>query len=154
MRCLLSHGADLNQATNDVGRTPLLSAAEHGLLEVVRCLIVGGADVNGARSDGGATPLAMASRNGHYTVALILLKGGAVETACSVPGARAAGVTDPLMLRLLARWRCATCNEHLRKVRVCERCRLVAYCGRECQRGDWAQHKAACTEEALEGGQP
>jgi hypothetical protein len=96
----------------------------------------------------------VASRNGHYTVALILLKGGAVETACSVgPGGEAAEVTDPSMLRLLARWRCATCNEHLRKVRVCERCRLVSYCGRVCQRGDWAQHKAACTEEALEGGQ-
>jgi len=100
---------------------------------------VGGADVNVARSGDGATPLAVASRNGHYTVALILLKGGAVETACSVDR------VGPCILRLLARWRCAMCDRHLCKVRVCGRCRLVSYCGRECQRVHWAQHKAACT---------
>ena len=153
VRILIDNGADLNKATTDVGCTPLYTSSGEGLLEVVRCLLVGGADVNVSRSDGGATPLAVASRNGHYNVALILLKGGAVETACSVRGAKAAGVTDPRMLRLLVRWRCAMCDRHLCKVRLCAQCRLVSYCGRECQRGDWAQHKAACTKKALEGGQ-
>ena len=113
-------------------------------------MIAGGADVNIPWSDDGATPLAVASRNGHYNIALILLKGGAIETMRTVPGAKAAGVTDPRMVKLLARWRCATCNEHLRKVRVCARCRLVSYCGRECQRAHWARHKAACSA-AVEG---
>ena len=143
---MLDHGADVNKAMTDLGSTPLYIAAAQGLLPVVRCLIVGGADVNVARSDGGATPLLVASRNGHYIVALILLKAGAIETTCSLPGAKAAGVTDPRMVKLLARWRCAMCDRPLRKVRVCERCRVVSYCGRECQRAHWAQHKAACSD--------
>jgi len=151
MRVLLDGGADANKAA--VGdATPLCMAAHEGKLEAVRALLFNGADPNKA-TESGATPLDVASRNGHYTVALILLKRGAVQTACCVRGANAAGVNDPRMLQLLARWRCAMCDRRLCKVRVCARCKLVSYCGRECQRGDWARHKAACAEKAS-GGVP
>ena len=30
------------------------------------------------------------------------------------------------------------------KLRSCAACGLVSYCGAECQRGDWPQHKELC----------
>jgi hypothetical protein len=42
---------------------------------------------------------------------------------------------------------CATCCkgtlEH-EKVKACSRCRMVYYCGKECQRAHWPQHKHEC----------
>ena len=146
VRRLVTNGADLNKALTD-GRTPLYVAADKGFLEVVRCLIVGHADVNAARSDGGATPLVAAAQNGHYNVALILLKAGAIQAMASAGVESPAQlVSDPRMLQLLARWRCAACARQLSKETTCTRCRQVSYCSRDCQRGHWAHHKAACNE--------
>jgi ankyrin repeat protein len=150
LQCLLDDGAETNLATAvaDDGQSPLYAAAEKGFLEVVRCLIVCGANVNAARSDGGGTPLGIASQEGYYNVALILLKGGAVLEATHARTSSVDSLPEQRMLRLLARWRCATCDRPLRKEKTCDRCRSVSYCSRECQRGDWAQHEAACTPQA------
>ena len=118
----------------------------------MQCLIVCGADVNAARSDGGGTPLQIASQEGYYNVTLILLKGGAVLGATHARPSSADSLPEQRMLRLLARWRCATCDRHLRKEKTCDRCRSVSYCSRECQREDWAQHKAACSPQSALGG--
>jgi hypothetical protein len=152
LQCLLDDGADTNIATADGGKSPLYAAAAQGFLEVVRCLIVCGADVNAARSDGGGTPLQIASQEGHYNVALILLKGGAVLGAAHARPSSVDSLPEQRMLRLLARWRCATCDRHLRKEKTCDRCRSVSYCSRECQREDWAQHKPACSPRSALGG--
>ncbi len=53
--------------------------------------------------------------------------------------------TDAHMLRLLARKRCTACDR-LCGVKKCERCRLVVYCSKACQRQHWAQHKSVCAE--------
>ena len=154
LQCLLDEGAETSIATAVVGQTPLYAAASQGFLEVVRCLIVCGADVNAARSDGGGTPLQIASQKGYYNVALILLKGGAVTEAAHARPSSADSLPKQRMLRLLARWRCATCDRHLRKEKTCDRCRSVSYCSRECQRGHWAKHKAACSPQSALGGPP
>ena len=151
LQCLLDDGAEPNIATAVVGQFPLYAAASQGFLEVVRCLIVCGADVNAARSDGGGTPLRIASQEGHYNVALILLKAGAVIEGAHARPSSADSLPEQRMLRLLARWRCATCDRHLRKEKTCDRCRSVSYCSRECQREDWAQHKAACSPRSALG---
>jgi hypothetical protein len=154
LQCLLDDAAQTNIATADGRETPLYAAAAQGFLEVVRCLIVCGADVNAARSDGGGTALQIASQEGYYSVALILLKGGAqavIEAARARPSS-ADSLPEQRMLRLLARWRCATCDRPLRKEKTCDRCRSVSYCSRECQRGHWAQHKAACSPESALSG--
>ena len=152
LQCLLDDGAETNVATADGGETALYAAAAQGFLEVVRCLIVCGADVNAANSDGGGTPLQIASQIGYYNVALILLKGSAVIEGTHARPSSADSMPEQRMLRLLARWRCATCDRPLRKEKTCDRCRSVSYCSRECQRGDWAQHKAACTLQSALGG--
>jgi len=38
---------------------------------------------------------------------------------------------------------CNRCNGR-DNLKTCNRCRLVRYCGRECQVADWKQHKKAC----------
>jgi hypothetical protein len=152
LQCLLDDGAETNIATADGRETPLYAAAAQGFLEVVRCLIVCGADVNAARSDGGGTPLRIAAQKGYYNVALILLKGGAVIEAADARPSSSDSLPEQRMLRLLARWRCAMCDRHLRKEKTCDRCRSVSYCSRECQRAHWAQHKAACSPQSAFSG--
>ncbi|KAJ7468792.1 hypothetical protein FB451DRAFT_1257331 [Mycena latifolia] len=36
------------------------------------------------------------------------------------------------------------------KMRLCTQCRTIYYCSPECQRKDWARHKAWCKEQAAE----
>ncbi|CAN0111089.1 unnamed protein product [Heterosigma akashiwo] len=39
---------------------------------------------------------------------------------------------------------CARCGDRLRPLHKCARCRRAAYCGRECQKADWKEHKKVC----------
>jgi hypothetical protein len=41
---------------------------------------------------------------------------------------------------------CATCTSICAKMRRCQRCKVVTYCTRECQRKDWPNHKPQCVE--------
>ena len=150
---LLDSGADVNKVRADNGCTSLYHAIEKGHSDVVCALLASGASVNSARYDGGATALAVACQQGHREIVRILLDHGAVETSCCMPSGQIIRkmddvTSDAQMLQLLARKRCAMC-ERLCNVKRCERCRLVSYCSRECQRRDWAQHKPACTEAQL-----
>lgn len=45
-----------------------------------------------------------------------------------------------------ARWglRCKTCNKRDAKLFRCTGCKIVYYCGRECQRVDWNYHRETC----------
>jgi hypothetical protein len=72
---LISAGADVNQADDQQGFTPLETAAEQGHLEVVQALLAKGADVN--QKVQGFPPLYVAAQNGHATVVETLLAKGA-----------------------------------------------------------------------------
>jgi len=39
---------------------------------------------------------------------------------------------------------CAKCGKSTGSLHACSQCRLVWYCGRECQRSDWSKHKLSC----------
>ncbi len=39
---------------------------------------------------------------------------------------------------------CANCGEQAEKLLRCTRCKGVRYCGRECQKAHWSQHKQHC----------
>ena len=39
---------------------------------------------------------------------------------------------------------CEKCGKEAMKMNKCSACRLVWYCSRECQLGDWKAHKKAC----------
>ena len=68
-------GTFVNQASSD-GRTPLMSAAQEGRLELAQFLVDKGADVNQAKSDGW-TPLMSAAQEGRLELAQFLVDKGA-----------------------------------------------------------------------------
>jgi hypothetical protein len=49
---------------------------------------------------------------------------------------------------------CPHAGRLLAQVKACARCRLMAYCSKECQRKDWKRHKLECKppEQGEEGG--
>jgi hypothetical protein len=81
---VLSGDVDVNESTQH-GTTPLMSAAEFGVLEIVRLLLKRGAAVNFKRSDG-FTALALAVFFGHEDVVRELLASGADVKATSISG--------------------------------------------------------------------
>ena len=43
---------------------------------------------------------------------------------------------------------CAHCERHEPTMSSCSRCGLVKYCGRDCQRAHWKEHKPLCIPKA------
>jgi MYND finger len=41
---------------------------------------------------------------------------------------------------------CAAFEKEVREFQRCSRCKSIAYCGRACQKMDWAEHRKACCE--------
>ena len=41
---------------------------------------------------------------------------------------------------------CSRCKSQSNDLKKCTRCRLVAYCGKQCQREDWSEHKLICKQ--------
>lgn len=78
LKCLLTHGADINSATEGANRiTPLHFGAAKGRTAVVETLIVSGADIN-ICDFAGKTPLTWAIESEQQSAADILRKAGAV----------------------------------------------------------------------------
>ena len=49
---------------------------------------------------------------------------------------------------------CAHCERHEPTLSSCSRCGLVKYCGRDCQRAHWKEHKPLCIPKADRVPQP
>lgn len=78
IKCLLSHGADVNSTTGGANRiTPLYMAAAKGRVSAVETLIAAGADINACDS-AKKTPLTWAVESEQQNTADILRKAGAV----------------------------------------------------------------------------
>lgn len=45
--------------------------------------------------------------------------------------------------RMLGSCKCSNCNKD-GKMKMCSGCHMVGYCGAECQKAQWAAHKAFC----------
>lgn len=44
----------------------------------------------------------------------------------------------------MCRGRCNFCDKKQEKLAVCAKCKKVSYCSRDCQKGDWGEHKRLC----------
>jgi ankyrin repeat protein len=86
VRELLDGNPTLIESWDEVGRTPLRTAAFCGHTDIVRLLLDRGANIEAATT-GGWPPLLTAAQNGHTdTVRLLLYKGAKIETANSHGG--------------------------------------------------------------------
>jgi hypothetical protein len=43
---------------------------------------------------------------------------------------------------------CTVCSAYSAEAKFCVRCKKVYYCGRECQKADWSEHKAVCVKKS------
>ena len=44
---------------------------------------------------------------------------------------------------------CTGCDDDCKKVYLCGKCKVVAYCDKECQVKDWPRYKAHCNESTI-----
>lgn len=87
---LIDNGADIEKPEKSTGYTPLMAAAQQGLVDLVKHLVEKGADVNASDIMGttpsGKTPLLAAMEGKHYATALYLLDKGASAGRTNMKG--------------------------------------------------------------------
>ena len=151
MELLLAKGAKADQAVGD-GATPLIGSSERGHPEVVKLLLDNGAKIDQADNDGD-TPLSISRRNGHREVEELLLASIA-KLSQAEQAAKAEAVKEEEGRVKRAARVCQLCGKEAQRMKKCSVCKLVRYCGEECQLGDWKKHKKSCKEAggAEEGG--
>lgn len=86
IKLLLPHCKNLNMPCENIGDTPLMSAARKGLDTVVKLLIEKGASVN-ERNKHGQTALILAALEGKAKVVKVLLEKGADPNVVVTPPA-------------------------------------------------------------------
>ena len=85
VQCLLERGANKDKA-NNIGTSPLLTAAQNGHLDVVQYLLKQGADKDKVTNNG-ASLLHFAAHNGHLGVVPCLVNAGADKDKADYSGA-------------------------------------------------------------------
>jgi len=75
VKSLLAEGAEVD-ARDEIGKTPLIIAADKGYFPIVQLLIQNGADIN-AQHNLQWTALMFAAGNGHSTIVKLLVENGA-----------------------------------------------------------------------------
>ncbi|KAH8833234.1 hypothetical protein DL96DRAFT_1457839, partial [Flagelloscypha sp. PMI_526] len=147
VQLLIKHGARINGPPNRFG-TALHSAAALTRLDILELLLENGAEVNvvadiyGLNKRGtalDAVRMLSSGRNGMELVESVLLEHGAL----SREELEKSGHFDVEQI-LEEIDLCATCSKG-EKLLKCSKCKLVSYCGKECQKKHWKIHKTVCT---------
>lgn len=140
-------------ARDKCGYTALMHAAGHQPQpELLEHLLANGADPN-LKSVYGTVALMDASMNQNLTEIDILLRHEADAHIADNDGMTpeqfgknfrkvAAVYRRHLIPAVMPARLCERCSE--KGTKRCTKCRVVYYCGKECQVGDWANHKSRC----------
>ena len=135
---LILKGADVN-VRNRFGETPLMNCTVANRIEFISFLLENGADSFISDNDG-HSPRSIARLN----PAVMKMFGAAA--AKSAKAAR-----DEAHSRAGGNFKqCKVCKAYNKDTKRCTGCFLVWYCGPECQRGDWANHKKECKKTRKE----
>jgi ankyrin repeat protein len=118
---------------------------------IVRLLIKARANAD-AIDNNGATALTLAIHRGHSETAKYLRTRTSISNVCELPGGgRASAATITSHTELGQSMRCGNPECVLVGKSKCGTCRSVYYCGSECQRAHWKQHKKVCKQLATSG---
>ena len=128
---LLKHEVAID-AVEDLGHTALMVACISGEAEVVEILLKANANIELPRNDGKtAIDAAKATRNDSIVKMLedeIVRRVKVKEAICVKEG------------------RCAICNAEA--TAKCGRCKVAPYCGLDCQKAHFKQHKKLCKSKS------
>jgi len=127
-RMLLEHGADPN-IRNRLGRNPLMSCMYPNGVKYASVLV----------EFGGDPTLKCNSGMFAQSISHIYPELDAIYTAADKQKVKTARKASKETNELK---KCLVCKSPANK--RCSACYLVWYCGAECQRGDWSNHKSAC----------
>ena len=132
---LLDRGADIN-LKNRFGESPLFTSVMHGITDskCVRWLLDHGADIGATDIDGCVL----------YDYAMIAKVGDAISNHMTSICRK---MRDEALREGVIR-RCKICGEAAS--RKCSGCYLAYFCGKECQKKGWKDHRSDC-RDFLEG---
>ena len=75
-------------------------------------------------------------------------KSSSITTTTMTGGGENEDVDDEsgVVCQQAAERTCAHCGKHgdTQTIRLCTGCKAIRYCSRDCQKGDWSRHNAAC----------
>jgi len=131
---LIKAGADIN-AQNRYGWTPLFESVRAIQPVCVSFLLKHGADPHVKEHDKGFTPVTLAANLPRPDVEQIMQLFGKVnKSVCKTVRTTQCPEVG----------KCCVCGKA--KSQRCTGCYIVWYCGAECQKEDWAKHKANCKQ--------
>jgi ankyrin repeat protein len=117
VQLLLKAGAD-KDATNNLGYTPLIVAAENGSARVVKLLLDAGADIEATERNNGYNALTLAAEYGYVDVVKLLLDAGADKEATDLHTGYMSGRDAPLQLNFATPLIYAAAEGHAAVVRL------------------------------------
>jgi hypothetical protein len=125
---------------NDLaGCSPLMLAVKSGspnAADFTRYLVICGADVKFRHTVNGKTAQDMARDAGLTELVALLEPGATIPTLPVVPA------------------ECAYCRVVTPSLKACTKCRMVKYCGEQCQKLHWADHRSLCKQIAGANADP
>eukprot|EP00026_Physarum_polycephalum_P003297 Phypoly_transcript_03307.p1 GENE.Phypoly_transcript_03307~~Phypoly_transcript_03307.p1 ORF type:complete len:548 (-),score=82.99 Phypoly_transcript_03307:692-2335(-) len=153
---LLAHGADINSKTRD-GETALILATHFNNEKAVAYALTHKCSIN-EQDSFSHTALHYAATTGYTNILNLLLQAGANTDIKNDKGFSAYDLAKinkrhecrKILLGIVGEQVsfCAKCDNQGTNMMVCSRCRCVKYCGKECQKADWKEHKKECKDKS------
>jgi len=132
---LIKKGGEINKPTDDDHFYLIHYAIVYEEYDIVDYLINEGCDVN-VQTTSNETPLFTACDIDNLLMVQKILKAGARD----IDSLNNLNYKSRTIL-------CVQCCSIVPKTRLCNGCKGVRYCSKQCQKGDWPRHKLVCHKE-------